>query len=41
MLPSLSEEAKADLDSPITTAEISEAIDKMKGGKTWPRWATN
>ena len=32
-LPSLSEEAKADLDSPITTAEISEAIDQMKGGK--------
>lgn len=32
-LPSLSEEAKADLDSPITTVEISEAIDKMKGGK--------
>lgn len=32
-LPSLSEEAKADLDSPITSAEISEAIDKMKGVK--------
>lgn len=32
-LPSLSEDAKADLDSPITSAEISEAIDKMKGGK--------
>ena len=33
MLPLLSEEAKADFDSPITSAEISEAIDKMKGGK--------
>lgn len=32
-MPSLSEEAKATLDCPITINELSEAIDKMKGGK--------
>uniref|UniRef100_A0A671X7A5 Reverse transcriptase domain-containing protein n=1 Tax=Sparus aurata TaxID=8175 RepID=A0A671X7A5_SPAAU len=33
LIPSLSEEAKAELDSPITKKEISHAIDKLKGGR--------